>query len=39
MLETNQTLLWLYLGENEISDEGVRILTQTIENQNHTLEL
>lgn len=39
MLKMNQTLLWLYLGENEISDDGVCILTKIIGSQNHTLEM
>jgi Ran GTPase-activating protein (RanGAP) involved in mRNA processing and transport len=39
MLEVNQTLIWLYLGDNEISDEGVRILSKAIKNQYNTLEM
>ncbi|CAF4835600.1 unnamed protein product [Rotaria sp. Silwood2] len=39
MLKIYKTLIWLYLGQNEISDERVRILAQAIENHNHTLEM
>ena len=39
MLEVNQSLVWLYLGENEISDEGIRLLAKAIEHQNNTLEM
>ncbi len=39
MLEVNETLIWLYLGENEISNEGVRLLSKAIENQFNSLEM
>ncbi len=39
MLEVNQTLTWLYLGENEISNEGVRMISKAIETHNKTLEM
>jgi Ran GTPase-activating protein (RanGAP) involved in mRNA processing and transport len=38
MLRTNQILTELYLGENQISNEGVRMLAHSIENYNRTLE-
>jgi Ran GTPase-activating protein (RanGAP) involved in mRNA processing and transport len=39
LLKTNQTIIWLYLGENDITDEGIRVLAKTIETQNNTLEM
>jgi NLR family CARD domain-containing protein 3 len=39
MLQANTILLWLYVGENQISDDGVRMLAEAITNGNETLEM
>ena len=38
-LENNDQLAWLYLGENEISNEGIRMLCASLTNHNQTLEM
>ncbi|CAF3787935.1 unnamed protein product [Adineta steineri] len=39
LLKINHTLSWLYLEENQIRDDGVRILAKTLENQNNKLKM
>jgi len=38
MLNRNKTLTHLYLNQNEITDNGIRILTDALENHNKTIE-
>jgi Ran GTPase-activating protein (RanGAP) involved in mRNA processing and transport len=39
MLKINKTLTHLYLNQNEIADNGIRILASTIQNHNTTIEV
>jgi hypothetical protein len=39
MLENNTVLSWLYLGQNEISDQGVHLLTDALTHHNKTLKV
>jgi len=38
MLKTNRTLTWLWLTDNEISNQGVEFLSNTLAHYNITLE-
>jgi Ran GTPase-activating protein (RanGAP) involved in mRNA processing and transport len=38
MLKTNRTLTWLWLTDNEISNQGIEFLSNTLARYNITLE-
>jgi Ran GTPase-activating protein (RanGAP) involved in mRNA processing and transport len=38
MLKTNRTLTHMFLSNNEISDEGIAMLTNALQNHNNTLQ-
>ncbi|UJR32172.1 hypothetical protein I4U23_019638 [Adineta vaga] len=38
MLKKNTSLTWLHIGQNKISDQGVKQLTNTLTNHNNVLE-